>query len=182
LVPRDPSDHQGGGIAQVSLAGAFSFPEVGAGEYDVMLGSTGPGDDLYVSAIRLGDFDALADGVRSDIPGNLEIILKAHGGTLACSVTGEKDEPVPGGHVVLIPDPPRERQLALMGECRTDGSGACEILGITPGEYHVYSFPTQIEIDQRDPNAIKPFEKYGKAVKIGEGERRDVQLKAAPAE
>lgn len=182
LASRDPDNYQAGGIAHVSPAGTFRFPSVAAGEYDVMLGSMGPGDDLYVSAIRLGASDALADGVRTDVAGDLEIVLKEHGGTLACSVTGEKDEPVSAGRVVLIPDPPRERQRALMGGCSTDARGACEILGVTPGEYHVYAYPMEIVIDQRDPSAFKPFEKYGKAVKIAEGERRDIQLKAAPVE
>jgi hypothetical protein len=182
LVPREQGNNQAGGFAQVSPTGEFSFPEVGAGEYDLVLGSTASADDLYVSAIRLGDSDALTDGVRPDIPGPLEIVLKPHGGTLSCSVIGEKDDPVPAGHVLLIPDPPKERQLALMGECRTDANGTCEILGITPGDYHAYAFPTQAEIDHRDPNAIKAFEKYGKPVKIGESERRDVELKTIAAE
>lgn len=182
LAPREQGYSEAGGMAQVSSTGAFGLPLVGGGEYDVMLESTGPGDDLYVSAIRLGDSDALADGVRSDVPGDLEIVLKEHGGTLNCSVTGDKDESVPAAHVVLLPDPPKERQLALMGECRTDASGACAILGITPGEYHVYAFPTQVEIDQRDQNTMKAYEQYGKAVKIGEGERRDLDLKAVPVE
>jgi protocatechuate 3,4-dioxygenase beta subunit len=182
LQSRDPGNYQGGGIAQVSPEGTFSFPEVGAGDYDVRLASTGPDDDLYVSAIRLGDSDALAEGVRSSVPGNLEIVLKANGGSLACSVTDENDDAVPGGRVVLTPDPPREGQLALMGQCSTEATGACEILGITPGDYHIYAFPAEVQVDPRDPNALKAFEKYGTAVKVAEGEHHDVQLKAAPIE
>ena len=182
LASREPGDHQGGGISQVSSNGTFSFADVGAGEYDVILGTTGPGDDLYVSAIRLGDSDALADGVRSDIPGSLEIVLRPNGGTLKCSVTDDDGKPVPATNILLVPDPPREHQIALAGNCRTDAEGACSILGITPGDYHAYAFPQSMEIDQRDPTALKPFEKYGKAVTFSEGERRDLPLKAAPVE
>jgi protocatechuate 3,4-dioxygenase beta subunit len=181
LAPRDKSDNQAGGMAQVSPKGTFVLAEVGSGEYDVMIGSTGPGDDLYVSGIRMGNSDALADGVRPGVAGDLEILLKGNGGTLNCTVSGDDDQPSAAQHVVLIPDPPRERQLALMGECRTDAKGTCAILGVAPGDYHVYAFPADMEA-QRDADAMKAFEQYGKAVKIGEGERREVQVKGVPVQ
>jgi protocatechuate 3,4-dioxygenase beta subunit len=177
LVPRDKGDNQPGGMAQVSSAGTFVLTDVGSGDYDVTIGTTGPGDDLYVSGIRMGNSDALADGVRPDVPGDLEILLKGNGGTLNCRVNGDDDQPAAAEHVVLIPDPPRERQLALMGECRTDANGTCAIQGIAPGDYHVYAFPADMAIEWQDPNAMKAFEKNGKSVKVGEGERRDVQVK-----
>ena len=180
LAPRDRTDHDGGGFAQVASDGAFHFPAVAAGEYDVALASTGPGDDLYVSAIRLGDSDALADGIRPDVPGDLRIVLKANGGALTCSVSGENDQPVPAAHVELIPDAPQERQLAVFGDCRTDANGTCEIQGIAPGEYHVYAFPSEMDTGARDAGAMKAFEAYGKALKVAEGEKRSVQLKAVP--
>jgi hypothetical protein len=182
LISRDKGDNQAGGMSQISASGTFQFPEVGSGEYDVVIGSTGPGDDLYVSAIRMGNSDALADGVRADAAGELEIVLKANGGTLNCAVHGDDDQPAAAHHVVLIPDPPKERQLALMGDCRTDANGACTISGITPGDYRVYAFPADAEIDQRDPSAMKAFEAYGKAVKIGESERHEAQIKAVPVQ
>jgi hypothetical protein len=55
-------------------------------------------------------------------------------------------------------------------------------LGIAPGEYHIYAFPAGTQIDRRDPGALKPFEKYGEAMKFAEGERRQVNLKTAPIE
>ncbi len=55
-------------------------------------------------------------------------------------------------------------------------------LGITPGEYPIYAFPAGAEVDRRDPDALKPFEKYGEAMKFAEGERKLVNLKAAQIE
>lgn len=52
----------------------------------------------------------------------------------------------------------------------------------TPGEYHVYAFPAGAQIDRRDPGALKPFEKYGEAMKPAEGERKLVNLKPAKIE
>ncbi len=56
------------------------------------------------------------------------------------------------------------------------------MLGITPGEYHVYAFPHDVRVDERDPDSTKPYEKYGKAVKLAEGDRQTVDLKPAPVE
>ena len=43
---------QAGGLGQVGSDGAFTLAAVPAGDYDIELGSAGPGDDLYVGAIH----------------------------------------------------------------------------------------------------------------------------------
>ena len=185
LGPRDAGDTQGGGMAQVGADGAFTMSQVAPGEYDVLLGVTsGEGDDTYIHAIRHGDTDALVEGLRvGEGPlAPLEIVLKANGGAAECSVNNDKGEPVPNASIMVVPDPPKQRQLALFGECRTQADGTCKITGITPGEYHVYAFPAGGEVDRRDPDAFKPFEKYGEAMKFAEGERKPVNLKTAPIE
>jgi protocatechuate 3,4-dioxygenase beta subunit len=185
LGPRDAGDTQGGGMAQVGADGTFNLAQVAPGEYDVLLGVTsGEGDDTYIHAIRHGDTDALVEGLRvGEGPlAQLEIVLKANGGAAECSVTNDKGEPVPNASIMVVPDPPRQRQFALFGECRTQADGTCKITGITPGEYHVYAFPAGGEVDRRDPDAFKPFEKYAEAVKFAEGERKPVNLKTAPIE
>ena len=185
LGPRDAGDTQGGGLAQVGVDGTFTMPQLAPGEYDVLLGVTaGEGDDTYIHAIRMGDTDALVEGVHvGEGPlAPLDIILKANGGAAECSVTNDKGEPVPGANILVAPDPPRQRQAALFGQCLTKADGTCKILGITPGEYHVYAFPAGTEIDHRDPSALKPFERYGEAIKFAEGESKPVNLKAAQIE
>lgn len=185
LESRDAGDTQGGGVAQVGVDGAFTIPEVAPGEYDVLIGATtGEGDDTYIQAIRIGDTDALVEGVHvGEGPlALLDIVLKANGGAAECTVKDDKGEPVPGASILVAPDPPRQRQAALFGQCLTHADGTCKILGITPGEYHVYAFPAGTEIDHRDQSALKPFEKYGEAIKFAEGESKPVNLKAAQIE
>jgi hypothetical protein len=185
LGPRDAGDTQGGGMAQVGADGTFNLAQVAPGEYDVLLGVTsGEGDDTYIHAIRHGDTDALVEGLRvGEGPlAPLEIVLKANGGAAECSVTNDKGEPMPNASIMVVPDAPKQRQLALFGECRTKADGTCKITGITPGEYHLYAFPAGTEIDRREPDALKPFEKYGEAMKFAEGERKPVNLKTAPVE
>jgi protocatechuate 3,4-dioxygenase beta subunit len=184
LHTREGGDTQGGGMALVGDAGAFTIPKVAPGEYDVVVGSTKGGDDAYVQAIRMGDADALAEGVRvgdGSVP-PLEIVLKANGGAAEFTVKDDKGALVADASVVLVPDAPRQRQMALFGECQTKADGACEIVGITPGEYHVYAFPDGMQVDRRDPVAMKAFEKYSEAMTFAEGDRRQVDLKTVPIE
>src|SRR5262249_27574368 len=79
LKSREVGNTQGGGIAQVGADGAFKMANVPPGQYDVRVGSTTVGeDDAYIHAIRMGDTDALADGVHvaeGQLPA-LEIVLK----------------------------------------------------------------------------------------------------------
>jgi protocatechuate 3,4-dioxygenase beta subunit len=185
LGAREAGDTQGGGLAQVGADGAFTMLQVPPGDYDAVVGSTtGGDDDAYIHAIRMGDTDALAEGVHvgEGQLATLEIVLKANGGAAECIVRNDKGDPVPDADIRIVPDVPRQRQAALFGNCRTRADGTCKIVGITPGEYHVYAFPAGVEIDHRDLDSMKPFEKYGEAMKFAEGERKQLNLKTAQIE
>ncbi len=184
LGSRDAGDNQGGGVAQVNVDGTFTMPQVTPGVYDVLIGTTGEGDDTYVHAIRIGDIDAIEEGVHAgEGPlAPLKIVLKANGATVECAAKDENGEPAPAAHVLVTPDAPRRQQAALYGECRAKADGTCKILGIAPGEYHIFAFPNGMEIDRRDPDAWKPFEKYSEAVNLAEGERKSVTLKTPKVE
>lgn len=169
-------------MAQVGSDGAFSLGSVAAGEYDVTLGSAGPADDLYVSAIRRGDEDALAKGLRVNGPSSelVQIILKSNGGSVEVVVRTPKGEPVPEASVALLPDPPRRDHLALHCTCTSDARGICTLHGVAPGDYHAFAAPNEAGLDFRDPDSIKALEKQSKAVKVAEGERHSVEIEVAP--
>jgi hypothetical protein len=186
LVSRNRQDHQAGGMAEVGSDATFTLENVPNGDYDVTIGSVGPGpgDDLYISAIRMGDSDALADGVPvagGALPA-LEIRLSPNGGTVECLVSDSNSKLTPEAHVVLLPDAPRRPQMALYGECRTNAEGTCSLAGVAPGSYHVFAFPTGSELDYRDPGSLKDLEKYSKAIQIAEGEKQKAELRVIPEE
>jgi hypothetical protein len=148
----------------------------------VIVGATAsPGDDLYISAIRQGDEDALMEGahIGDGPPAPLEIVLKANGATAECTVKDAEGTAVYGAHVQLVPDRPG-RARALLESCRTDERGICRIVGITPGAYHAYALAAETELDLRDPDALKPLEKFGQAIELVEGERKPLDLRLAP--
>jgi protocatechuate 3,4-dioxygenase beta subunit len=184
LASRERQDHQAGGMGVVGSDATFTMENVPDGDYDVMIGNAGPGDDLYIGGIRMGDSDALADGVHvagAALP-PLEIKLSPNGGTVECLVSDSNSKPTPEAQVALLPDAPRRSQMALYGECRTDAEGTCSLAGVTPGSYHVFAFQTESQLDFRDSESLKDLEKYGKPIKIAEGEKQKAELTVIPEE
>ena len=181
VLSNHETNRQAGGLGQVGSDGAFTLAAVPAGDYDVELGSAGPGDDLYVSAIRRGDDDVLAKGlhVTGSSSEPIEIVLKPNGGTVEMVVHTPKGEPQPEASVALLPDPPRREQMALYGTCMTDARGICTLRGVAPGDYHAFAFPKEAGLDFRDPDSTKDLEKQAKAVKVAEGDRQRVEVEVA---
>jgi protocatechuate 3,4-dioxygenase beta subunit len=182
LTSQDIRYDGGGGLSQPGSGGEFQMRDVAPGDYDVALASTGAGDDLYVSAIQAGDDDALAGGVHvgTSPVGRLKVILKSNGATVQASVRNSSGKPLPDSQVRLVPDAPRRAQVALYGECKTDASGVCNVLGVAPGSYRVFAFAEETRLDFRDPAATRDIEDSGKAINVAEGERQSVELTVAP--
>ena len=182
LSSRGRTQRQAGGLGKVGSDASFTFPSVAAGDYDIQLASGGVFDDLYISSIRRGDDDVLARGLHVSGPGGnpVEIVLKPNGGSVEVTVDNSKGEPVPDASVALLPDPPLREQPALNATCMTDARGACTVRGITPAGYHAFAFRKGAGVDLRDPDTIKDFEPYAKAVTVAEGSRQTLQLTVAP--
>ncbi len=182
LASREIRFDGGGGLTQPGSDGEFQMRDVASGDYDVVLANTGPGDDLYVSAIQTGDDDALAGGVHvgTSPVGRIKVILKGNGGTVQASVWDAEVKPLPDYQVRLVPDAPRRGEMALYGECKTEASGACDLLGVAPGSYRVFAFAEERQLDFRDPAATSEIEDSGKAINVAEGDHQSVELTAPP--
>jgi hypothetical protein len=184
LIPREGRDHMGGGMSQPGGGGAFEMRDVPPGDYDLILGSTGAGDDLYVSAVQMQDYDVLANGIHigQQVLGPISVTLKANGGTVHANVADTDQKPVPDAFVRLVPDPPRRGQMALYADCKTDAQGVCTLQGVAPGTYHAFALTDDAPVDFRDPAAAKEIEDFGAGLNIAEGERTSIRLALVPAE
>jgi hypothetical protein len=78
--------------------------------------------------------------------------------------------------VTLLPDAPRRSQIALRAECQTNASGKCTFLGIAPGEYHAFAVARDDSADFSDPATMESLEKVGKAIIVGQGDRKSMQM------
>jgi hypothetical protein len=124
----------------------------------------------------------LAKGLRVNGPSSepIEIVLKPNGGTVEVVVRTPKGEPLPEASVALLPDPPRQEQMALYSSCTTDARGVCTLRGVAPGDYHAFAVRKEAGLDFRDPDSTKDLEKQAQAVKVAEGDRQSVEIAVAP--
>jgi hypothetical protein len=169
---------QSGGFAQLSDHGTFSVENVLPGDYDFLVGNVGKGDDLYVASIRSGDQDILASGLHlgDSVLTPIELVMKANGAEIDCTVLDDKQTPMLDAHVTLLPDPPRRSDIALRAECQTDASGKCSLLGIAPGDYHAFAIAGDDSADFNGPTTMESLEKTGKAVTVAQGDRKSIQI------
>ena len=70
--------------------------------------------------------------------------------------------------------------MALYGECKTDASGACRLIGMAPGSYRAFAFAEERQIDFRDTAATTDIEDLGKTVSLAEGDRQAIELTPVP--
>ena len=165
LESRVPGDQDSNAIGQVASDGTFGMRDVAPGDYDALIASVVASFyDLYLASIKMGEADALADGVHigEGAPETLVITFKPKGAAIACTVRDEQGSPFPSAHVLLVPDAPKTNRLALHGESKTGADGTCRITGITPGDYHLYAMPEDPQIDHRDPDLLKAVQEKGK--------------------
>ena len=182
LESRVSGDQQANAIGQVGSDGTFSMRDVAPGAYDALIASVeASDDDLYLASIKMGEADALAEGVHvgEAAPDSIVITFKPNGAAIACTVRDEQGSPFPSARVLLVPDAPKTNRLALHGECKTSADGTCKINGITPGDYHLYAMPDDPQIDHRDPDLLKAVQEKGKAVTLAEGQQEKLDVKIA---
>jgi hypothetical protein len=171
-------DDQSGGFTQLNEKGTFSFENVLPGDYDLVVAGVGKGYDLYVATERAGGQDILTSGLQigGSSPPPIEVVMKANGAKIECTVLDDKQKPVPEAHVTLLPDPPRRSQTAMRNQCQTNESGGCTMLGIAPGDYHAFAVTKDDAVDFTDPATMEGLEKAGKAVTVAQGDQKSIQL------
>ena len=172
---------QSGGFAQLSDNGTFSVESVAPGDYDLVVGNAGKGDDLYVTGIRSGEQDIFTSGLHigGSAAAPIKVVLSANGAEIDCTVHDDKQTPILNARVTLLPDPPRRSQKALRAECQTNASGQCTLLGIAPGDYHAFAIANDDSADFGDSTTMEGLEKVGQAVTVAQGDRKPLQLSLA---
>jgi hypothetical protein len=135
-------DSEGGAsIGRVHQDGTFELFSLHEGSYEVRVFGVKP--DWYVKSAKAGTEDLLEKGlqVEKDAPGVMEIVLSSASAELEGTVT-DNDQPLPGAHVLLIPDPESRFNRYRFESAITDQNGHFQIKGIVPGNYRVLAKQT----------------------------------------
>lgn len=165
--------------APVDADGHFTFKEMLPGKYEFKLNTVGE----YIESMRSGTIDVLADGleVGSASPEELRVRLRRGGGRIQGVVTGLR--PGEPGTVVLI------RAAGLSGiptivQAFVDPGGEARFFAgnLAPGEYQIYAWPTDQQVEYRNPEALRAFSGNAAAVSLHELGEEQVTVKAIAME
>jgi hypothetical protein len=162
--------------AKVGEDGSFSLSNVPPAVYTVVV--YGMAESFYIKSVRMGDADALEEGLDLTRGGGmLEILLSPNGGQVDGSVGDLHQAAVSSAVVVLAPDVRRREQTSIFKITNTDAQGHFTIKGIAPGDYKLFAWEQSEEADYQDAEFFKPYESQGEAVTIRESSHENVQLK-----
>ena len=167
----------------VSDNGTFVLSQTSPDRYMVSL--AGLPDGYYLKSVRMEGADALEEGLdlTRGAAGLIRIVVSAKAGQLEGAVTNEKQEPVAGSTVVLIPTAPKRREQVQFHQTVTaDQSGRFTLKNLSPGDYKLYAWEDVENGAWLDPEFLQPVESKGKAVTVREGSRETVDLKAIPVQ
>jgi hypothetical protein len=174
--------HYVGGVpaAPINVAeGTFRLDRVLSGEYQATV--TAPGH--YVKELRVDNSDVLnstfelSEG-RSGAP-TIDVVLSPNVAQIEGLITDSKDQPLPGVQAVLVPDKNRER-TELFKAAATDQSGRFSMRDVAPGDYKLFAWEALDNFGYFEPDFIRKYELQGKAVKVEEGGKLNVDTKAIP--
>lgn len=159
--------------------GEFLVEEAYAGRYQFGYVRQIP-DGAYVAAVRQGGQDVLTGGLVVPGPG-VEVVVSRSGGVIEGRVIDGAGAAVHDALVALVPEKPLRDRTDYYGTFQSvssDQNGAFEFRGIHPGEYRLYAWSEGEEGMYRNADLMKPFEPFGRAVRIEKGGRATVELKA----
>lgn len=131
---------------------------------------------LYIKSIRFGREDAFDTvHVSSNTMDVLEVVLTAETGSVEGAAIGRAGDPAANVTVVLVPTNARKR-TALYKTLVTGSDGKFRFQEIPPGDYKLFAWE-DIEIGAwEDPEFIRPYESRGRAVRIPENGKEEIQL------
>ena len=171
-------------LAHVNAAGSFEWKNVPAGHYSVQISDASAMPDWFLKSVAAGGRD-VADSGFSVSGGatavDLLIIASANGAVADGVATNQKDEPVADAVVVAVPEARFRSHPDRYRKALTDQRGRFNLRGLPPGDYTLFAWESVDGEAYIDAEFLKTYEGQGKTLRLGEGERANVQLKTIPA-
>jgi len=165
-----------GNGATVDADGKFHVANLIPGAYRAVLQVNG---SQCVRSILQGGRD-VRDGIVIGAEGAaapVEIVVTSHCGTVEATVAlSDSASPPPNLMAVLLRKSGAELVLEQRYLIGTVGSSACLMQGVTPGDYTLYVWPVDAQIEYANPEYMRQFESYGKAVTVTEDNKVSVTI------
>ena len=162
---------------RVKEDGSFRFPNVSPDRYQIRV--SGLSDGYYLKSVRLGDQPA-TDDIIDLTSGAAAIQLNIAEGAAQVdgAASNDKQEPVAGATVVLIPEKESRRsRQEFVKIATTDQHGRFTVKNVDPGDYRLYAWDDIENGSWMDPDVIKPVESKAKKLTLKERSKESVELR-----
>jgi hypothetical protein len=161
---------------------------VNPGNYIVQVYGGDP-QGFFLKSVMLGGRDISAGFTASGLA-SLDLLVSYRGGAVEGTVV-EKEKGVDTDHVnnehpaanatvVAVPDEKYRKLPDHFGIGSSDQQGRFTIRGLAPGSYALYAWQDLEDGVWRDADFLKSQEANGRALKVEEGSRQQVELKLSP--
>lgn len=167
-------------LAHVAPDGAFEWKSVPPGTYYVQLADDGNAD-WYLKSVVAGGREAEESGIR--VSGGTmvaDVVASANGGVVEGVVTNSKGEPVANAVIVAVPEARLRGHADRFRKTVSDQSGRFTLRAVTPGEYTVFAWESVEGEAYYNPEFLKTYEGQGSALRVGDGERKSLQVQVIP--
>ena len=174
----------GGGfsnLAHVSGDGSFSWKDVPPGTYSVQISDVSAMPDWFLKSATSDGHDATDSGIS--VGGGaitLDLMASANGGTIDGVAGNQDDEPVADAVIVAVPEARFRNHQDRYRKAVSDQSGHFSLRGLPPGDYTLFAWQSIDGEPYYNPEFLRNYEDRGKAMRVREGNRVSVQLKAIP--
>jgi hypothetical protein len=176
LEPKEMTPMGGGGMSSTKPDGSFTIRSVVPDTYRVRVMI--PQNQGYLKSVFLGQQEA-KDGEITISPGvspALAVVVSTAGAQVSGEVKGDKDIPVQGAVVALVPDSGKRQQQALFKNATTDQYGRFSLAGIAPGSYKLFAWDAVDFGEWMDPDFLQTWESKGVTVTLKESSRETADL------
>jgi hypothetical protein len=169
-------------LTHVAADGSFEWKDVPPGNYYVQLMSEGGvNEDWFVKSVLAGGREVNDSGFSANGVLSLDVVASANGGVLDGIVVDSKGEPVSNTTVVAVPESKMRARVDRFQKTLSDQTGHFSLRGLRPGEYTLFAWESVEGEAYLDPEFLKTFEGQGNALRVGDGERKNVQVQMIPA-
>jgi hypothetical protein len=190
LTPADGDDSAGsfGGdgfspLAHAARDGSFEWKSVPPGKYHVQLAGDGGGNsDLFVKSVLAGGRDLQDSGIN--VTGGsvvLDLVLSANGAAVDGMVTDHAGAPVANAVIVAVPEMRLRNRMDRYFKTVSDQRGHFTLHSVRPGEFTLFAWESVDGEAYYSPDFLKAYERQGSALRVGEGDRKAVQLEVIPS-
>lgn len=173
----------GASATSVSKTGEFSFSNLLNLLYRLEVARVPEG--YFLKSAKLNGQELLEKGLdlRGGFPGHtLEIVLSDNGAMVQGRVLDTGGNPAGGVTVTLTPIEDAFRRSDLFKTTSADEDGRFALQGLAPGTYRIHAWEDLEPGAHRDPEFLQRFEDDAEEIRLGEGERKTVELELIPAD